>query len=834
MVAIRTLPTTLIAVFSRLKRPSNDAAVSRLPQRAWSGRHGALLLLASGMGSALLGDARRDAQAQTRDLGVSAPPAAALDARSEEGNASSLPLTEETLALRIDDGYATVTHRHAFQNETKVQLEGTYKLMVGEGATATGFAYWNGAERIVGEVFERERAREVYEAITGLKRDPGLLEQTGEGSFSFRVFPITPGEKKRIEVTTMNVVPRRKGKLEYRARLSMRDAHIETELRDARGVSDIESPTHAITIEPLASAAGTPKHDASAVRVVVGAPKSANEPEFVLRYLPKDAVGVLHASIHKGEGPGFVAVTFGTAAAAGGAVRKSHDVTLVIDRSGSMNGAPMAAAKAAAKRVVDELSAGDAVNVIAFDDKVEALFDKPRVLDDATRRDVTRFLATIDARGGTEIAKALEKALASQTSDARPDVVFFLTDGQSDGPTAIKVAAADTSATSVFTVGLGEGVDKALLSKIASLKHGRFTFVADARAVTAELPKLIAQLSPPVLTDVKLRAKGAVLDEVYPQTLPDLFQDDELRVSGRLAGAANGAQATLVLEGNEFGKLRRFEVVLDQTATAAKPWIARHWALSRVDDLLGQERGTADERERAHMHEEVVDLGLTYALVTPYTSFLAIPEKELTNAAKDAVGSMRERKAKLLAANKDAAALSRLNMPPGDPILKVHAPRDARAVTAYFPFGLTRDLVWDEGLEQWMTRFLVPNDVADGTYDVAVAVTHNDGHVEAMKVQYTIDAKEPTFEVVTEVRHGGLFVRVLVDEPAHEVRVIDVVDVMGHRGRHCAGLSLAGSADRLSFEGVLPVGKGVTRLRVVVADSARNESDRTLDVTVAP
>ena len=43
----------------------------------------------------------------------------------------------------------------------------------------------------------------------------------------------------------------------------------------------------------------------------------------------------------------------------------------------------------------------------------------------------------------------------------------------------------------------------------------------------------------------------------------------------------------------------------------------------------------------------------------------------MTEAAKTAVGSMREKRAQILAARSDAvAALSRLNMPPGDPILQ--------------------------------------------------------------------------------------------------------------------------------------------------------------------
>ena len=131
-----------------------------------------------------------------------APAPAGIDARSETGDSAQLPLVSESLAIRIDGEHASSTYTHVFQNESQMRLEGNYHLIVGEGASATGFAYWNGEDKIVGEVFERQAAAKVYEALTGLHRDPGLLEQTGEGAFAFRVFPIEPGERKRVQVST--------------------------------------------------------------------------------------------------------------------------------------------------------------------------------------------------------------------------------------------------------------------------------------------------------------------------------------------------------------------------------------------------------------------------------------------------------------------------------------------------------------------------------------------------------------------------------------------------------------------------------------------------------
>ncbi|HEU4536340.1 MAG TPA: VIT and VWA domain-containing protein, partial [Polyangiaceae bacterium] len=254
--------------------------------------------------------------------------AARLEARSEGGNSAPLPLIGESLRVRFDDGHVAETFDHTFQNESQARLEGTYKLVVGEGAAATGFAYWNGAQKIVGEIFEREAAQEVYEAMTGLRRDPGLLEHAGEGAFSFRVFPIEPGERKRVQVATSRWLPRRGAAIEYRTRLTRPDATIEVALNDARGIASLDSPTHELSVD---------RASAGAWKISALKPKGAAADEFVLRYEPAAPPLGLKASVHHDAGQAaFFSATL--AAPAGAAARAPADVTLVLDRSGSMSG----------------------------------------------------------------------------------------------------------------------------------------------------------------------------------------------------------------------------------------------------------------------------------------------------------------------------------------------------------------------------------------------------------------------------------------------------------------------------------------------------------------
>jgi len=96
---------------------------------------------------------------------------------------SELPIHEERLTVDIDGEYARSTLLQTYANASSARIEGSYRLQPGQGSHVDGFAYWNGEQKIVGEVFERGTARRVYRDVTARRRDPGLLEQDGEGVF---------------------------------------------------------------------------------------------------------------------------------------------------------------------------------------------------------------------------------------------------------------------------------------------------------------------------------------------------------------------------------------------------------------------------------------------------------------------------------------------------------------------------------------------------------------------------------------------------------------------------------------------------------------------------
>src|SRR6185312_14125726 len=111
---------------------------------------------------------------------------------------------------------------------------------------------------------------------------------------------------------------------------------------------------------------------------------------------------------------------------------KPRDVVFLLDRSGSMEGWKMVAARRALGRMIDTLTSRDKFCVIAFDDQVETIPGALAAASDRTRFRAVEAIAKIDARGGTELAEPLEQAMAAfgSTYDDRERVIVLVTDGQ--------------------------------------------------------------------------------------------------------------------------------------------------------------------------------------------------------------------------------------------------------------------------------------------------------------------------------------------------------------------------------------------------------------------
>ncbi len=111
--------------------------------------------------------------------------------------------------------------------------------------------------------------------------------------------------------------------------------------------------------------------------------------------------------------------------------RLNREAIFIIDTSGSMGGEPIRQAKAALLAALDSLQPADRFNIIEFNDKTRKLFATAELADGSYIYEARRFVAGLDAGGGTEMEGALRAALENQPERSRDHLrqVVFITDG---------------------------------------------------------------------------------------------------------------------------------------------------------------------------------------------------------------------------------------------------------------------------------------------------------------------------------------------------------------------------------------------------------------------
>src|SRR2546425_5980407 len=100
--------------------------------------------------------------------------------------------------VSITGRVAHVTVEEWFRNNGPALEEGMYHFPLPGEAVFSSYSLWQGDQELRGEAMDATQARSIYEAIVRQKRDPALIELAGQGLIRARVFPIAPGETRKI------------------------------------------------------------------------------------------------------------------------------------------------------------------------------------------------------------------------------------------------------------------------------------------------------------------------------------------------------------------------------------------------------------------------------------------------------------------------------------------------------------------------------------------------------------------------------------------------------------------------------------------------------------
>ncbi|MEV5746197.1 VIT domain-containing protein [Actinoallomurus sp. NPDC052308] len=567
--------------------------------------------------------------------------------RTERGN---LPLESVDIRAAVTGLSARVTMTQDFQNPFDVPLEATYVFPLPDRAAVTGMRM-EAADRIVeGVLKERGQAREDYAAALAAGQRAALAEEERPDVFTMSVGNIPPGERVTVRLTLSQPLPYEDGEATLRFPLVVAPRYIPGTPLDGPPVgagtrSDTDAVPDASRISPPVLLPGFPYPVRLSLSVDVdpaglsldGVRSSLHTVTTdgrTLRLEPGERLDrdfVLRLRYDAGASCAVSGETFTVTVLppAGPAVPRPRDVVILLDRSGSMMGWKMVAARRAAARIVDTLrggtEGGDRFAVLSFDHEIERAL--PGELSAATSRARYRaveHLARLEARGGTEMLRPLEEAVALLSGDGDRDrIIVLVTDGQVGNEDQI-LGRLSLDGIRVHTIGIDQAVNAGFLGRLAAAGAGRCELVESEDRLDEVMDHVHRRIATPAVTGVSLEMPTAVPGTQAPARPGDLFPGVPLVVRGRCTAPGPVTLRGVAADGSPWEQ--RLEPVATENPAATAIWARAH--LRELEDHYSS--GVA----AAHPDvERIIDTSLRYGVLCRFTAFVAVDTRVVTDGA---------------------------------------------------------------------------------------------------------------------------------------------------------------------------------------------------------
>ncbi len=561
---------------------------------------------------------------------------------SGKGVAHAMPAIRlgTDMNVTVSGQTARVRVTQAFRNSSDRWMEATYLYPMPEDGAVDSLKMVVGQRVIIGRIKRRAEAREIYEKARDNGQKAGLVEAERPNMFRNSIANIGPHETVLIAIEYQMPVRQLGGEFALRLPLVVGPRYVPAHsAADAANVTaplanpalgkdlnpvsiivklapgfvpaNLISPYHRIAIEPAGPQERT-------IRLADG--QVPADRDFELRWRSASADPTIGLFRQVLDGQSYLMASITPPAQERARPVLPREMLFVIDNSGSMGGQSMAAAKESLLYALGTLRPQDSFNVIRFDDTMTQLFEQsvPATPDQIALAE--RFTNGLEASGGTEMLPALEAALIDHRAADAKSVrqIIFLTDGDlSNEKDMMAAIAARGGRSRLFMVGIGSAPNNFLMRRMAEAGRGTYTNIGSGDEVAAKMTALLDRLKAPVVRDLKVSVEGAPLD-LTPNRLPDLYAGEPLVLLGR----GTSLSGTLTVSGMIGDK--PWSQSVDLASAIDSDAVAKSWASRRIADVEASRwSGAVDD---ATADEAIAQLGLSYALVTPQTSLVAVDE----------------------------------------------------------------------------------------------------------------------------------------------------------------------------------------------------------------
>jgi Ca-activated chloride channel family protein len=316
----------------------------------------------------------------------------------------TVEITEISALIDILESTATTTIEIRLQNRSNRRQEAELIIPVPDGAVVRGFAYDGPHGKITAQVLPKDEAKRIYRQLVSKIRDPALAEFIGYNLIRSSVFPVEARGKQRIRLTYEHLLEVDGNRADYilPRTESLKYAvpwKVTANIKSKRPISTVYSPSHKLKTKRITNKQFSVKLTADA----------AKEPgPFRLSYLLQEngVTASMFAYPDKKVGGGYFLLLAGLPAEppnTGDTPAIKREVTLVIDRSGSMRNEKIKQVKEAALQIIAGLKNGEAFNIIIYNNTIQQFSEKTVIKSKETEDAARAYIEGLTATGGTNI-----------------------------------------------------------------------------------------------------------------------------------------------------------------------------------------------------------------------------------------------------------------------------------------------------------------------------------------------------------------------------------------------------------------------------------------------
>jgi len=301
------------------------------------------------------------------------------------------------------------------------------------------------------------------------------------------------------------------------------------------------------------------------------------------------------------------------------------EIIFVVDRSGSMSGTRMNQAKNALQLFLRSLPPGSRFNIIGFGSSIERLFPSSREFNQQNLNAATTHVSNMQANlVGTEMLQPLREIFNNPVDPGYPRQIFLLTDGEDDKQDDILnlVKTSIGHLTRIFTFGIGAEASKALVRGIAKYGRGKPEFVVSGERMEPKIMKQLKRALQPILKNITVDWSSLPVDPKYDSievAYPPLFDGDRLILYNFIKGNQQFGDREVIVRAETGQQRFEWKVPVHMERDCIEG--------SHIHRLTASKFAKSLEKEGKTNRQQIVDIGTEWGLLTKYTSYVAVEER---------------------------------------------------------------------------------------------------------------------------------------------------------------------------------------------------------------